>query len=229
MEIKTIASELKANEEKNIIEGYASIFGNIDSHKDIVLSGSFTKTIQENRNRIKLLWQHDMFEPIGKPLQLVEDSKGLFFEAKVSNTDIGNKAMTLIKDGVLNEMSIGYDTVKSEWDTQRKVRLLKEIKLYEISVITFASNEKALITGAKNIDNILDDVDFFSKSGRTLSNNSMSRIKNAIDALMALLDENEPQEPEETDGCTRKPEKSLKIDFDPDTLQSILATTKKYI
>lgn len=225
MQFKTTFTEIKAND-SNMISGHGSFFHNIDSHKDIVMPGAFTKTLKENKNRIKILWQHDSYEPIGKPINIYEDEKGLFFEAKISDTETGVKAMKLIKDGVLNELSIGYETVKQEWDNKRNVRLLKEIKLYEISVVTWASNELAQITNAKKVSNLLDEI----KAGRMISSMNRTKIQSVIDALVALLGEDEPQEePEEEMGCTpRKPKKSLEIDNVDSVYESILAELKKY-
>jgi HK97 family phage prohead protease len=221
MLFKSVVTEMNADTEKNIVQGYASIFGNIDSHKDIVVQGAFKKTIQENNNRIKFLWQHDLYEPIGKPTIMQEDSKGLYFEAKISETDIGKKAMTLIKDGVLNEMSIGYDTIKDEFDTKKNVRLLKEIRLWEISVVTLASNSQAQITGAKKLDNLLDDVLYMSKAGRTISESNMNKIRNAIQVLQALLEDSTEK--------VQESEKSLSIDvIDSAKYQSILDLINKY-
>jgi HK97 family phage prohead protease len=243
---KSIITDMNANTEKRTIEGYASIFGNIDSHKDIVMGGAFKKTLNENGNRIKLLWQHNINEPIGKPVKISEDSKGLYFEAKISNTTMGNNALELVKDGVLNEMSIGYDPIKDEWDSKRNVRLLREIKLYEISVVTFASNADAQISGVK--------MDMFAKlieelkAGRAISQQNQDKIRTAVDALNALI-EVEVEKPEDvcpecggaiadgtcaecgyaTDGCGGKPNmKSHENIIDPKIFQSMMDEVNRY-
>ena len=98
MNYKSIkVSNIKADTQENIISGYASHFNNKDSHNDIITAGAFKKTIQENKSRFKFLWQHDMWEPIGKPQEIYEDEKGLFTVSKVSETDIGKKSYDIGK------------------------------------------------------------------------------------------------------------------------------------
>lgn len=146
MDFKAIKFETKALDE-NKFEGYASYFNNIDSYDDIIERGAFKKTIAENRGRIKVLWQHDAAEPIGIPEEMYEDDNGLYVRAKISMTDTGKKAMTLIKDGVITEMSIGYDVLKDDYKMMgnRRIRMLKEVRLWEFSPVTFAANDKAKI------------------------------------------------------------------------------------
>lgn len=154
MKIKTVKiSNIKADKQENIISGYASYFNNKDSHDDIIMGGAFSKTIQENKNRIKVLWQHDLREPIGKPIEMIEDEKGLFTTSKISETDVGKKAMILARDGVLNEMSIGYYPIKEDYDDNRKANIIREIKLMEYSLVTLASNPLAQLTDVKHLLN----------------------------------------------------------------------------
>lgn len=179
MEKKSMKFEMKAIGE-NVIEGYSAYFNNIDSYGDIIESGAFNKTIQENRNRVKVLWQHDTNMPIGKPIEMYEDSRGLYVKAQISMTDIGKNAMILMRDGVVDEMSIGYDVIKDEYKGRNRV--LKELRLWEFSPVTFAANEKAKITSAKNLNELLYDI----------KNADRNEIKNAIQKLNELLTEIEP-------------------------------------
>lgn len=152
MDFKAIKFETKALDE-NKFEGYASYFNNIDSYDDIIEKGAFKKTISENRGRIKVLWQHDAAEPIGIPEEMYEDDNGLYVRAKISMTDTGKKAMTLIRDGVITEMSIGYDVMKDDYKMMgnRRVRMLKEVRLWEFSPVTFAANDKAKIMKMRSL------------------------------------------------------------------------------
>ena len=100
------------DEEQGIFSGYGAVCGNVDSGGDIIEPGAFTKTIAEGWERVKILALHnDCTLPIGKPLELREDSNGLFIKAKISDTAMGRDIKVLLKDGVLNELSIGYDPV----------------------------------------------------------------------------------------------------------------------
>ena len=153
MNIKSVKNaQIKATSD-NIVEGYASNFGNKDSHGDIIQKGAFSKTLKENKSRIKMLWQHNLQEPIGKPLEMFEDEKGLYTQTKISQTDIGKKVMILAKDGVINEMSIGYYPIKEKYEESAQANMIKEIKLLEYSVVTIASNEMATLTDVKHLFN----------------------------------------------------------------------------
>ena len=151
---KQIPFELKEyNEEEGIFTGYAAVFNVVDDGGDIIEPGAFTKTIAERgptgKDRIKILALHnDKWLPIGKPLELYEDSYGLFVKGKISNTTMGNDVKTLLKDKVLTELSIGYDAIKSIYDKEGR-RILKELRLYEFSPITWAMNSAAAVTGYK--------------------------------------------------------------------------------
>jgi HK97 family phage prohead protease len=147
MELKVFrSSEIKASSEDLTFEGYANVFGVRDSWDDIVEEGAFKKTIKENIKRIKVLNQHNYTQVIGRPLTLGEDKKGLEFKAKISDTTLGRDVYTLIKDKALTEMSIGYNAVKWEYDEDEGIRYLKEIRLWEISPVTWAANEFATIS-----------------------------------------------------------------------------------
>lgn len=193
MDYKQSKFEIKASGE-NTIEGYAAFFGNVDSYGDIIEQGAFTKTLKENRNRIKVLWQHDTNEPIGKPIAMEEDSKGLYIKAQISMTDAGRKAMTLMRDGVIDEMSIGYDVIKDDY--KKGNRMLKEVRLWEFSPVTFAANEKAKITSAKNFSDLLYNI--------TSDSVSASDIKSAIAKLDELLKRMEPDKSTQDDQSEEK-------------------------
>lgn len=181
MQYKSTKFEIKALND-NTFEGYASYFGNIDSYDEIIVAGAFKKTLQENKNRIKVLWQHNTSEPIGKPIMMEEDTQGLYVKAQVSMTDIGKKAMTLMRDGVVDEMSIGYDVIKDEYKSNK--RMLKEVRLWEFSPVTFGANEKARITQAKSINELLEDIKNLNKDD----------IQMAIKQLNHLLISLEPKQ-----------------------------------
>lgn len=189
-ETKNITFEIKANLEKNEFEGYASVFGNKDSYDDIIDPGAFVKTIQESK-RVKVLWQHDPHQPIGKPIYMAEDSKGLHVKAKISSTQLGKDVIQLMKDEVIDELSIGYNTVKADWDSLAGARRIKEVRLWEFSPVTFAANDQANITGVKTLSNTIGQmsnwIDEELKAGKVLSEKNKNLVQGAIEALTALL------------------------------------------
>ena len=152
MEYKTVPFELKQIDADGIFWGYASIFGNVDGGGDVVDRGSFTKTLQERAGRIRICHQHDWRDVIGKPLELREDEVGLFVKAQlVLDVQRAREDYALMKAGALSELSFGYEPVVVAKDTVDgvKVRRLKEVKLYEISLVTVAMNEAATVIGVK--------------------------------------------------------------------------------
>jgi HK97 family phage prohead protease len=127
--------------------GYASTFGNVDEGGDVVLRGAFAGSIA--RRVPRLLWQHDMREPIGRVLSLKEDDRGLHGEYKLSRTTRGHDAYQLLKDGAIDSMSIGYIPDDQEFDEAHAVRKLKSVDLLEISLVSIPMNEEARITAVK--------------------------------------------------------------------------------
>ena len=155
---------LDADEKAGVIKGYASVFDNKDSDNDIIRKGSYRKTISENGQRVKYLYQHDMDKPLGKMSLLEEDDKGLIFESKVAKTTLGKDVIELIKSGVITENSVGILPIQKEMVDG--VRNITEVKLYEISAVTLAANDQAVIMDVKgnyDKDKILSRYDNMAK------------------------------------------------------------------
>lgn len=127
--------------------GFAST-SDLDRGGDIIVKGAFARTLGERGADVKILWQHDMSKPIGKPTKLEERDGGLYIEGKISDTMLGREAMTLLKDGVINAMSIGYSVKEADYN-DHGVRVIEDLDLFEVSLVTFPMNEKARITGVK--------------------------------------------------------------------------------
>lgn len=143
-EYRSFPFEIKAySDEEGTFEGYASVYGNVDAHESVFEKGAFSKTLKENRSRVKILWQHNPEEPIGKPLEMKSDVKGLWVRGKISDTTRGRDALTLLRDKVITELSIGFDTIIDGW--KDGVRRIKEVRLWEFSPVTWASNDMAAI------------------------------------------------------------------------------------
>lgn len=124
--------------------GYASVFNRLDSGGDIVLPGSFAKSLAKRRGRIRLLFQHDPKEPVGTWESMAEDSHGLFVTGRlVPGVPRSDALRRLIENRALDGLSIGFRTVKAS--RQAGKRLLHEIDLYEVSIVTFPMMEEARI------------------------------------------------------------------------------------
>jgi len=150
MQYRSFPFEVKAiDETEGTFEGYASVYGNIDSHESIIEKGAFTKTLKENRARVKVLWNHNPDEPIGRPLEMKSDGIGLQVKGKISETTRGKDVLILMRDKVITELSFGFDTIQDKWENG--VRHIKEVRLWEFSPVTWASNELAAISGERAI------------------------------------------------------------------------------
>ena len=200
MEFKSHATEFKADASKRILEGYAARFDNSDSYGDILRKGAFTKTVLERKDRIKVLYQHDRYQPIGRPLEAREDDAGLFTASRIAATPLGTDVLTLAAEGVLSELSIGFDTVKSA-TLENGGRELLEVRLWEWSPVTFAANELATITGVKSaedlepiIRNLAHLAPHGLKAGRVLSKENLERLKTALESIQDILAAAEPSD-----------------------------------
>ena len=181
-EIKSFPFEVKATAEENNIftfEGYASTFNNVDHGDDIVIRGAFSNSLAKN-SQVPILWQHQMSEVIGISVQLYEDDKGLFIKGNLPKDDtlVSGRIIPQMKVGSIKEMSIGFFT-KNYDRAKDGIRLLKEIDLFEVSLVTKAMNSQALVTGFKSFETLRDieqtlkDNGFSNTEAKTL----ISKIK----------------------------------------------------
>lgn len=146
------------------VVGYLSKFDNVDSDRDMLTKGSFLKSISErgpksNGNRkIAHLWMHDVREPIGKFLELNEDSFGLRFVTQMGRGTKANDIFLNYQDGIIREHSIGYffspnDVEKKNDNMLGNYNLVKSVDLYEGSTVTFGSNSfTEVLSVAKSLD-----------------------------------------------------------------------------
>src|SRR4029078_6988157 len=128
------------------VEGYASLFGEIDASRDMGMRGAFADTVKLRAVRkIPMLFQHDPAEPVGVWLELREDAHGLFARGRlIPHVSRGAELIALIRDGAIDGLSIGFRTLKGRVDPKTRVRKLEAVDLWEISIVTFP-----LLAGAR--------------------------------------------------------------------------------
>ena len=149
-------------------DGYASTFWDIDSYGTAFAPGAFAKTIAERADRTLVLWQHDPYQPIGKPIAMEEDARGLAVSARITDgTAAGREALALLRDGVPLGLSVGFRTLRERpVDLERdpivldnapsairanpeKAVIIEEARLFEFSVVSFPANEQAQVSAIR--------------------------------------------------------------------------------
>ncbi len=121
------------------ISGYASLFWTRDLNDDVTAAGAFAASVAERgAGGVKMLCQHDADRPIGVWDEVVEDGRGLFVRGRIFDvTPEGRMTGALVRAGAMDGLSIGFKAVKARPDDSGRLRVLTEIELWEVSVVTF--------------------------------------------------------------------------------------------
>ena len=139
--------------EDGTVEGYASLFGEVDAARDMVMPGAFARTLKSRGiRRVPMLFQHDPAEPVGVWLELFEDFRGLRARGKlIPDVARARELGALIRAGALDGLSIGFRTVKGRIDPATRVRKLIDLDLWEISIVTFPLLAGARVRAVKDL------------------------------------------------------------------------------
>ena len=132
--------------ERAVIEGYAALFGVPDLSGDVIVRGAFSKNLIPARlSRVRMLHQHAAAEPVGRWTEIREEEGGLFVRGEVfTDTGAGHDLHRLLRGGALDGLSIGFKPVRAV--RTRTGRELREVDLWEISIVTFPMAPGARIT-----------------------------------------------------------------------------------
>ena len=166
IEVKFAPDDVSA---KGVFAGYGAVFGNVDSHGDVIAPGAFKETLKVWEGRGRLPSMKLMHGTMGNPFSgddlpigvwtgMTEDSRGLRVEGKISavESDFGQRIYGLMKDGALGGLSIGYRAkraIKGDGVSTPK-RTLQEIILAEVSLVDEPSNALSRISSVKSAHNI---------------------------------------------------------------------------
>lgn len=177
-------------DDKGVFTGLASVFNVIDSYGDIVLPGAFKKTLKES-NPVPMLWNHSVDQPIGV-VHLTETEKGLTADGRL-NLDVvkAQEIRSLMRQGAVKGLSIGYQTVKEGRDKELNARTLKEVKLWEVSPVVFQACPGATVTAVKadeadietEIEPCDDTVDMKTSEPATATPDDKPDMVHLLDAL----------------------------------------------
>lgn len=183
--------------------GYASVFGNQDSHGDVVLKGAFSESLKsygERGSGIPVYWSHQMSDPqmwIGKTLEAYEDDHGLFVKVQLNtDTDNGAQVHRMVKEGVVNQMSFAFDVEDFAFATSEEFGdylELRKLKIHEVSVVQVGANQSTELLAVKERIAQLKD-------GRSLSKSNEGQLREAIsliEGVLSSLDESDPDDDEQ--------------------------------
>jgi HK97 family phage prohead protease len=215
--------EALEKKEKNsfVFEGYASTF-DIDLEDDRIVPGAFKESIKEQMP--KLLWGHNPHEPAIGTIDIAkEDGKGLFITASMPTSDslVRDRIMPQMKHGSINQMSIGFKIVDSEiieneeqakayrFTFEKVIRLIKEVKLFEVSLVNFPANPEAMVTELQKMLKHYDRKTLIENATTPWSSlpNSLAEKDTSWDAAKAI------ERWREKSGSTEKPSKTYKENF----------------
>ena len=162
-------------ESDGTVEGYASLFGEIDQAHDMVLRGAFAATLSRRGvHRVPMLFQHDPAEPVGVWLELREDHCGLYARGRlIPEVARARELLSLLKAGAIDGLSIGLRTVKGRIDPRTRVRSLQAVDLWEISIVTFPLLAGARVRAVKQAPSQLK-----ASHARTRAERDWARVAN---------------------------------------------------
>lgn len=211
---KKFACTFKVKEisESGTFSGYGSVFNVKDSYKDMVIKGAFANTLANYAAKgkmPKLLWQHDTREPIGVYTKMEEDNHGLYVEGKIL-VDAGpleKRAHAHLMAGSVDSLSIGYTIPKGgyEYSKDFDAYLIKQVDLWEVSLVTFPANADALVDsvkaaldgGPKEFERFLRDAGLSRQQAKGLMSRGFEGLRDlrdadeedpSLDAVKSLVD-----------------------------------------
>lgn len=153
------------------VEGYASIFGNVDSYGDVVVKGAFKKTIKERvpKGLVPFVADHgyEAHKLLGIIDKASEDDNGLYYEAGISKAPSADDYYIKMAEGILHQSSFGFRTIGQKEpkgdaeliDGKVVYRYLTEVMLLDIAPVVMAANERARITQVKAFNDLLNLID----------------------------------------------------------------------
>jgi uncharacterized protein len=186
---------------RGIVVSYPSTFDVVDSGKERVKRGAFNRTINawgpEGKKRTKVLFNHEPWSIIGRPLVLREDDYGLYAESQIVPTRLGADVLKLIESEVITEQSIGYTPVRQEKNEDDGVVDIMEVKLYEYSFLAWGMNQETPIVGMKGegnprqlalemqrVERALKDADFQTEDIPEMLSRVLKQWREELDSMV---------------------------------------------
>lgn len=154
LKYRDVAFDVKEVAKDGFFAGYGSVFGVLDSYREIVAPGAFAESLRaraEKGRKLPVLWQHRSGEPMGVYEKVQEDKTGLYLEGRLLVNDVARakEAHALMKVGAVTGLSIGYFVTDDSFNEKEGIRTLKSVDLQEVSVVTFPANDEARVETVK--------------------------------------------------------------------------------
>ena len=182
---KTLSlSDVQLKADGATFEGYASVFGGVDSYGDTILKGAFASTLRQN-GKPKMFFDHKYGLPIGKFLKVQEDDHGLFVKGELTpGLSLSEDVGAAMRHGTLDGLSIGGYVKAEDYDATETGRVIRKwAKLIEISPVAFPADGAARIdlSSVKSELDAIESVRDFERFLRDAGDFS----NGLVDALMA--------------------------------------------
>lgn len=160
------------DQKAGIVQFYGSQFGNIDGDLDVMVNGAFKKTIEENRDRLKHLKNHDTRQAPGVIKEIHEDGIGLIVTSQLIDSAVGRDTLAEYAAEQITEHSIGFNILRDDIDEGTGARMIKEVRLWEVSSLNaWGANENTPTVGLKNM---MDPVEHMERINTILSRANIS-------------------------------------------------------
>lgn len=202
--------EIREDSDGMTFTGYAAVF-NSDSQPlpfiEQIAPGAFKRTLNA-RNNIRLLLNHDTSRVLAttrsKTMSLAEDGKGLLVNARLPQTSYGIDTAIALREGLIDSMSFGFTVPLGGdfWSEDGQRRTLREVRLHEVSVVTFPAYEsttasvrdysRLAVRASVDVDELTAAIDALA-AGEQLSPEAAQMLMNVVGTLSAK----EPDMPED--------------------------------
>jgi len=203
--VQSFNLETKEVTESGEFEGYGATFGNVDQGGDVIMPGAFSDSLKTiPAERVRMLYQHDAREVIGKFSEIREDTRGLYVKGRLFlKVQRGNEVHQLMLEGAIDGLSIGYRTEDDDYDKLTGTRRLKKVCLKEVSVVTFPMNEMAGVTLVKHSGALPTEREFEGYLMRDAGYSSQQAKAIIAKGYKALLSERDAGSRSDDDGLAK--------------------------
>ena len=174
-------TELRVDENENVLEGYAAVFGkwsdNLGFFREKIRKGAFKRSIKDGAD-VKALFNHDSNMILGRvkndTLEVKEDDKGLFYRVQLPETSYAKDLYESVKRGDITQNSFGFETLSDKWNDKGDERELLEVKLFDVSPVTYPAYPQTKVTARSLIQD--SGIDF----------DTLGRVLNKVNLQMEL-------------------------------------------